>query len=1193
MTLLVDRYRLGEEVGRGGMGRVLRAHDTTLDRQVAIKTLAAAALDDEARKRLLDEARAAARLNHPNIVSLFDAGESNGDAYIVMELVEGQSLHEHRPDSLEGVIDIARQVCQALAHAHAHGIVHRDLKPENVIVTTDGRAKLLDFGLARPITSRLSTEGGISGTVFYLAPEQAMGRSVDVRTDLYSLGVMLYELSTHRLPFTGDDPLTVVTQHLHAPVVPPRTIRPDLPPALERLILALMAKQPEDRPADALAVDKALADIQLGSDPAEGAWADEVRIDQLARGRLIGRRSELDRLRELWSVALAGQSVLALISGEPGVGKTRLARELIATARLSSATVLSGGCYEFEATTPYLPFIEAIQVWVREETPERLQAVVDTGAPEVVRMAPEAEEKLGHPPARPPLTPSEERMRLFDSLARTFQRMAVPNGLLIFLDDLHWADSGTLQLLHYLLRHLRQDRVLILAAYREVELDRSHPLAEAIVEWNRERRPVRLALGRLSQEESAALLASLFQAETVSPEFVEAIQRETEGNPFFIEEVVKSLIESGVVYREDGRWERKAIEELAIPQSVKEAIGRRLNRLDPATLDVLHAAAVIGKTFSYDVLAASLGQSEGDLLPALDQGTAAQLVTPTEGEAYVFTHDKIRETLYDEINPIRRRRLHQSVGEALEGRRAGEARARAQDMAYHFTAAGDSRRGLEYSLQAAEQARKLYAWDEAVQFLTTARECALGLEQSDEVARLDALIGATYGDQGQFRGAIAAYQRAIDATVEPRERASLKIRLGDMYTMVGDSQALRILNETIAELDPETQRLELASARAQLARHWHYAAQFTRALELLDQARPVLEELGDIHMLTRTLAHYAGAYQHTARYEESDGWADRLIHLGESSGHTFAAAVGHEYLAENAISQGRFERAAEHATLDRQLGERVGSLDRMGWSDFAQAWAASGLGDLDLAEQTARDGLDVAYRIGDQRLAVLLMSVLTFVLADRGGHDEAGSLVEKAIAGADALNQVFHQSVARAAAGYLAMRQEDFPSACRYLGDARAIYLPTESRAARLICEGLLGEATFGLGKWEEARKIAEEHLEEAQKAGALREQVRALRVLGAVAAASGETSRALELTEKAIALHADRADPMELGRTIVLRASIRNQQGDPHAAQLDLAEALAIFERTGAVPDLDQTRRRLEKIHPQARPGDGHPAGR
>jgi predicted ATPase len=1177
LEVFAERYRLEDEIGRGGMGLVRRAHDTVLDRPVAVKRLAAGGLGEAARGQLLAEARSAARLNHPNIVSLYDAGESGGDAYIVMELVEGRSLHDQPPESLDGVLEIARQICQALAHAHAAGIVHRDLKPENVIVTKDGRVKLLDFGLARPIASRLTVDGGISGTVFYLAPEQALGKAVDVRADLYSLGVMLYELSTNRLPFTADDPLAVVTQHLHAPVVPPRTIRPDVPPALDRLIVALLAKQPEDRPPDALTVDRILAEIQQGTAAAQPAAGEEVRIEQLARGRLIGRRSELDRLRQLWSQALSGQSVLALISGEPGVGKTRLARELIATARLSGATVLSGGSYEFEATTPYLPFVEALRDWVRGETAERLRAVVDSGAPEIVRMAPEAEEKLGAQLPRSPLTPSEERLRLFDSLARVFQRGTAPNGLLVFLDDLHWADNGSLQLLHYLLRHLRHDRVLFLVAYREVELDRTHPLAEAIVEWNRERRAVRVALGRLTQAETAAMLASLFQSETVSPEFAEAIQRETEGNPFFIEEVVKALIESGVVYREDGRWERKAIEELAIPQSVKEAIGRRLNRLDATTLEVLHAAAVIGKTFPYGVLQDSLGQGDADLLPALDQATAAQLVTPLEDEAYIFTHDKIRETLYDEVNPIRRRRLHQQVGAALE-RRRGDSPGGAQDLAYHFTAAGDSQRGLEYSLQAAEGARKLYAWDEALQFLATARECALGLDQPDEVARLDALIAATYGDEGQFRDAIAAYQRALEATTEPRQRARLKIQLGDMYTMIGDAQALAILTETIAELDPQTQRLELASAQAQLARHWHYAAQFTRAIELLDQARPVLEEIGDLHMLTRTLAHYAGAYQHLARFEESNAWADRLIQLGESRGYTFAAAVGHEYLAENANNCGRFERARDHGQLDRQLGERIGSLDRIGWADFTLAWAHWGLAALELAEQTARDGLDLADRIGDRRLALLLEVALAQVLTDRGSLNEARLLIERTIVGADALNQVFHQSIARAAAAYLALRREDYPSALQFLAEARRIYEPTESVGARLLCGGLMGEALLGIGRREEAERAAGEHLELAKTAGAFREQVRALRVLSGVVAA-GDLPSALALTERAIALHHAHADPIELGRTLSLRSSIYLAQGNPAAARRDLLEAQGIFERSGAVTDLEQTRKQVTNL--------------
>jgi serine/threonine protein kinase len=215
-TLLNGRYRLEAELGRGGMGVVYRAHDTLLDRPVAVKVLSATELGTEGRARLLREARAAAGLNHPNIVSVHDAGEAQipehegATPFVVMELVEGPSLHDRRPDSLKETVAVARQVCAALEHAHARGIVHRDLKPENVLLSHDpiertgATAKLSDFGLARSMASRLSVEGAIAGTVFYLAPELALGQPYDGRADLYALGVMLYELATGRLPFLAD-----------------------------------------------------------------------------------------------------------------------------------------------------------------------------------------------------------------------------------------------------------------------------------------------------------------------------------------------------------------------------------------------------------------------------------------------------------------------------------------------------------------------------------------------------------------------------------------------------------------------------------------------------------------------------------------------------------------------------------------------------------------------------------------------------------------------------------------------------------------------------------------------------------------------------------------------------------------------------------------------------------------------------
>ncbi len=329
-AVLNNRYRLDAELGQGGMGVVYRGHDTLLGRDVAVKLLSKAGLGTEGRARLLREAQAVAQLNHPNIVTLYDAGEADASAgggpFIVMELLSGVSLYERKPANIDELVEVSRQVCLALAHADEHGIIHRDLKPENVILTgrkANGspgelRVKLTDFGLARSLTSRQSTEGGLVGTVFYLPPEQAMGRELDGRADLYALGVMMYELAAGRLPFAGDDPLTVISQHLHAPAVPPSTYNPDIPPPLESLILRLMSKQPEDRPAGAAEVEHTLERIA----------AQEHRA---GAGRRARRRALAAGSPRAWAAGGAGRGSWPK-PARPGRTRPAMARRTIRTS---------------------------------------------------------------------------------------------------------------------------------------------------------------------------------------------------------------------------------------------------------------------------------------------------------------------------------------------------------------------------------------------------------------------------------------------------------------------------------------------------------------------------------------------------------------------------------------------------------------------------------------------------------------------------------------------------------------------------------------------------------------------------------------------------------------------------------------------------------------------------------------------
>jgi non-specific serine/threonine protein kinase len=363
------RYRIADEIGRGGMGVIYRAHDTLLDRAVALKVLTDESLGAEGRERLRREAQAAARLSHPNIVSVYDVGEFDGQPCIVMELVRGQTLQAQRPRDLEAVVTVARQICAALDHAHAHGIIHRDLKPENISVAPEGAVKLMDFGLARSHgASRLTQDGALIGTVFYVAPEQALGQEIDGRADLYALGVLLYELAAGRLPFEGDDPIAVISQHLHTPATAPSAHNPEIPAWLDDLIVRLLNKQPEARPASARevlqALEQAAAPVPAARIRSTSSPANNLPVQLTS---FVGREKEIGEVRHLLSQTGPGTARLVTLTGPGGTGKTRLALQVAADLLPSFAS----GAWLVElaplADAALVPQATAAALTIREE----------------------------------------------------------------------------------------------------------------------------------------------------------------------------------------------------------------------------------------------------------------------------------------------------------------------------------------------------------------------------------------------------------------------------------------------------------------------------------------------------------------------------------------------------------------------------------------------------------------------------------------------------------------------------------------------------------------------------------------------------------------------------------------------------------------------------------------------------------
>lgn len=440
----------------------------------------------------------------------------------------------------------------------------------------------------------------------------------------------------------------------------------------------------------------------------------------------VGRAGQMGRLDRRLADARAGRGGLVMVVGVPGIGKTRTIEQFATGAREHGAQVLWGRCYEGEWAPPYGPFAEAIAEYARTADAEQLRRELGYGGPPLARLVPALRERISDVGEPASLQPEEERFRLLDAVSQLLIAMSARTPLVLVLDDLHWADRGTIAMLRHVARFIARNRILIVGAYRDVELDRQHPLADALGALRREAEYERIDLKGLADNEVCELLEVIAEQE-VPKALVDAIDAETDGNPFFIREVLLHLLEEGKISRRDASWTANlTIEELGIPEGVRQVIGRRLSRLSDDANRLLAAASAFNGAFHFAIAAKVAGLDDAAALKALDVALDAQLIRPSAAaESYDFSHALIRHTLYGEMNPSRQVRTHRQVAEAMEAVWGARASEHAAEIAYQYSrsaALPGAERGAVHAIAAADRAEAAYAHDEVAAFLKMALE---------------------------------------------------------------------------------------------------------------------------------------------------------------------------------------------------------------------------------------------------------------------------------------------------------------------------------------------------------------------------------------------------------------------------------------------------------------------------------------
>jgi signal transduction histidine kinase len=644
------------------------------------------------------EFRRLSTLQHPNLVRALELGTlPDGRPYMAREWVPGTDLAtmlEQGPLSLPALTSILRQLLGLLAYLHSRLLVVRDLHPRSLVYCHQEQVTLIDLEAATQFG--LASDGTLTGTLAYLPPEVPLGGVLDARSDLYVLGGLAYHLATGCVPFPGLEGLDLVRAHLAARPIPPRARRTDLPEDLAAFLEHLMARDPRERPASAAEALLELAEITGTPAPVGTAIAP---VGYLNAVTLIGRGPELTAIQLALAQLKEGRGAAIIISAPAGMGKSRLLREARLLAQLEGVRSFQGQCLDHKSA-PYLPLSSALAPLVELHPP-------DPAAPFHL-LFPEL------PPPRRRLDPRREKRQLFSTVADWLRMAAKQAPLALLIEDLHWADHATVELLNFLIPALQGVPVLIGLTYRSDELPSDSPLRQCLSESY----AVQLALSPLDAAARAGMIEGILGAPILTEGLFEVVGRLAGGNPFYISEALRLFIEEGWLEFRDGGWHLRAgISEVPVPETIEASLLRRFSRLPDEVQGVAQLAAVLGDPFQPDLLAAVAGVPGDRLDAALDLLVERQFICQRE-EGYWFQHARTREAIDRAIPPEVAPSLHRAVAEALE--RSGKAPAAL--LAHHYCLADVLDEGIRYLQRAAAEAVSRDSIREAVDFYQGAIE---------------------------------------------------------------------------------------------------------------------------------------------------------------------------------------------------------------------------------------------------------------------------------------------------------------------------------------------------------------------------------------------------------------------------------------------------------------------------------------
>lgn len=805
-------------------------------------------------------------------------------------------------------------------------------------------------------------------------------------------------------------------------------------------------------------------------------------VPEYLRSPLIGREGEAETLHAALEAARQGRGQLVLVNGEVGVGKTRLVQEIVESAE--DVYLLAGHAYEADGTPPYQPLIESIR------GAHAIFEALDPPIPllwlrEVSRLVPELAVQVAEPAGMSrPAYAEEARSRLFEGIARLIGRLAEERPLIIALDDLHWADEATLEVLGYLTRAVAYQRVLIVATYRVEEAGPT--LRRLIRDLRRAGLVTQISVNRLTVDEVTAMIRRMAGMDEGAERFSLRIYERTAGNPFFVIEVIKSLFEQGLLRQEPGGWATtwedfaSDYQTLPLPLSVREVVEARLERLDENTRLVLETAAVIRQPFEFSTVQIASGLSEIEALDAFDAmlrvGLIHEIAVDVEGSTYDFSHPLIREVVYQNLSGARRQHLHCRVGQALEATHLPSPNGVVDRLAYHFGLGGTREKALKYAVAAGHRARALYAADAAVEHY----QRALSLEPD---AATEAAVSAGLGDvftlQGRHGEAIASYQRALGLAVDSQELADLHRRIGRVYERGGDYEAalahFQRGKAALADADgaPIRARLDDGIALIHIREGRH-----AEAIDLCRRTLDSLNGLGEldtrqeIAWLTNTLG---SAYLGQGNYSAALDHFHRSLNLRSEMDDLQGTAQLHNNIGVAHYYRGDYQAAHECYELSLSIKEKIGDMYGLAMSHMNLGLTTFRLGDPDSARRHLTEALALCREIEAEGLLPEIYRILAQMHLELGDAGSAAVYAQKSLEAATELHSDTFVGVAHRVLGQVAAAKDERAAAREHFEASRRIFEQSGEAHELAKTAAAYGQALADWGEMDVARAQLEQ----------------------------------------------------------------------------------------------------------------------